>query len=80
MSQPNTRHLRKLRTQGVLPADVNKLLEALRILDRSVVEISMRIYKVPRRHRAVMRKQHRILHDTIRRRLPQFLSTTRNAS
>ncbi len=70
MRQPEIPHLRKLLAQGIRPGDVDKLLEAIRALDRNVVEISMHIYKVPSRQRAIMRKQHRRLHDTIRRRLP----------
>ena len=70
MRQPEIPHLHKLLAQGIRPGDVDKLLEAIRALDRSVVEISMHIYRVPSRQRAMMRKQHRRLHDTIRRRLP----------
>jgi hypothetical protein len=62
-----------LRSRRVRAGDVEKLLNALRALDRTVVEISMRIYKVPRRDRASMLEQHRRLHDTIRERLPRFL-------
>ncbi len=70
MRQPEIPHLRKLLAQRIRPGDVGRLLEAICALDRSVVEISMHIYKVPSRERAMMRKQHRRLHDTIRRRLP----------
>jgi hypothetical protein len=38
------------------------------------MEISMDVYKIPQRDRAAMREQHRRLHDTIRERLPRFLS------
>jgi hypothetical protein len=44
------------------------------------MEISMHMYKIPQRDRAAMREQHRRLHDTIRERLPQFLSKRRPAS
>lgn len=70
MRQPEIPHLRKLLAQGIRRGDVGELLEAIRALDRSVVEISMHIYKVPSRQRAILRKQHRRLHDIIWRRTP----------
>jgi len=73
MPRPNKQSLPELRLHGVRAADLNKLLSALRALDRTVVEISMRIYKVPRRDRAAMLKQQRCLHDMVRERLPRFL-------
>ncbi|HXY06784.1 MAG TPA: hypothetical protein VEI52_02935 [Terriglobales bacterium] len=73
MSQPNRQPWRKLRSHGGRASDVDQLLNALRVLDRIVVEISMHIYKIPRRDRAAMLEQHRCLHDTIRERLPRFL-------
>lgn len=77
MSQPNTQRPRKRRYHGNVPVtEVNKFLNAFRALDRTVVEISMHIYKVPQHHRAAMLKQHRRLHDTVRKRLPRLLYTT----
>jgi hypothetical protein len=74
MSRPNSQPWRNLRSHGIRASDLDRLLNALRALDRTVVEISMNIYKIPRRDRTAMRKQHRCLHDTIRERLPRFLS------
>ena len=37
--------------------------------DRTIVEISMKIYKVPRRDRVAMLDHHRLLHDKVRERL-----------
>jgi len=74
MSHPNSQPWRNLRSHGFRASDLDRLLNALRALDRTVVEISMPIYKVPPRDRTAMRKQHRCLHDTIRERLPRFLS------
>lgn len=54
-------------------SDVDKLLNALRTLDRIVIEISSRIYKIPPRERAAMREQNRRLHHAIREHLSQFL-------
>ena len=73
MSQRNKQPGRKFRSQSVRVSDVDKLLKALRALDRTVVEISMNVYKVPRRDRAAMLKHHRRLHDAVRERLPQYL-------
>ena len=73
MRQPNKQSCRKLRSDGIPASDLDKLLNALRALDRTVVEFSMNLYKVPRRGRAAMLEQHRRLHDIIRERLPLFL-------
>jgi len=73
MSQPNRQPWRNLPSHGVRTSDVDKLLNALRALDRIMVEISMQIYKIPRRDRAAMLEQHRCTHDTIRERLPRCL-------
>jgi len=73
MPQPNKQSMRKLRSHGVRATDLDKLLNALRALDRTVVEISMNVYKVPRRDRAAMLEQHRRLHDMVRERLPRLL-------
>jgi hypothetical protein len=48
---------------------LHKFLNALRALDRTVVEISMKIYNVPLRDRAAMLEHHRLLHDKVRERL-----------
>ena len=69
------REWRKLRALGNVAGDFDKMLKAFRALDRTVVEVSMRVYNLPRRDRAAMRKQHRRLHDTIRAGLGGFLMT-----
>jgi len=73
MPQPNRQSSRKRRSHGIRATDLDELLNALRALDRTVVEISMNVYKVPRRHRAALLEQHRRLHDMVRERLPRFL-------
>ena len=73
MAQPNRQSRRKLDSHAVRAADLDNFLNAFRALDRTVVEISMNVYKVPRRDRAAMREQHRRLHDLVRERLPRFL-------
>jgi hypothetical protein len=53
--------------------DLNKMLDILLAVDRSVVESSMRLYKVPRRDRVAMRAQIRRLHHALRECLPRLL-------
>lgn len=74
MSATNKRKWRKLRALGAVAGDFEQLLEAFRALDRTVVEISMQLYNLPRRERAALRRQHRRLHDSIRHGLPRLLS------
>jgi hypothetical protein len=69
MPQPNKNSYRKVHSRAVRATDLDKFLNALRALDRAVVEISMKIYKVPRRDRRAMLEQHRRLHDMVRERL-----------
>jgi len=52
--------------------EFEKMLEALLALDRTLVELSMRFYKIPRRHQVAMREQNRRLHTAVRARLSQF--------
>ena len=73
MSQPKKQPWRKFRSQGVRASGIDTAPQALRTLDRTVVEISMDIYKVPRRDRAAMLEQHRRLPDIVRERLPRLL-------
>jgi hypothetical protein len=73
MSRPNKQSCRKLRSDHIRATDMHKLLDAIRALDQAVVEISMKVYNVPRRDRAAMLQQHHRLHDIVRERLPLFL-------
>ena len=66
MPQPNKHSWRKARSRNTRPTDLDKFLSLLRSADRTVVEMSMRIYKVPRRDRAAMLEHHRRLHDVVR--------------
>jgi len=45
---------------------LNTLLDNLLTLDRRLVELSMRLYKVPVRERSRMRAQNRRLHRAVR--------------
>jgi hypothetical protein len=53
--------------------ELYKLLEILSACDRGVVEFSMGLYNVPRRERALMRRQNRRLHRALKACLPQLL-------
>ena len=79
MSQPYKQRSHNLRSHSVRVRDVHRLFNALRSLDRTAVEISMEIYRVPPRDRAVMFRLHRRLHDTIRQGLPRFLHRPQSA-
>lgn len=69
MPQPNKNSCPKLRSRSSRARGLDKLLNQLRALDRTVVEISMKIYNVPPRDRPAMLEQHRRLHDLVRNRL-----------
>jgi len=73
MGQLTKREWRKLRAVSAVAGDFDKMLKAFRALDRTVIEISMHVYNLPRRERAAMRKIHRRLHDMIRAGFPRFL-------
>jgi len=47
-----------------------QMLDVLLALDRMVIEVSMRVYNLPRRDRSVMREQNRRLHDAVREHVP----------
>ena len=67
------RKWRKPPTPKLHRAEIDKLLEILSACDRGVVEFSMGLYNVPRRDRAIMRRQNRRLHRALKSYLPQLL-------
>lgn len=71
---------RKLRKGSVSAREYNQLLDVLLALDRTVVELSMHAYNVPRNHQAAMREQNRRLHNAVRERVPRFLSRRASSS
>ena len=72
MYQPHKQPSQSLSSHSGGARNVDRLFTVLRELDRTVVEISMHIYKIPPRDRAVMLKLHGRLHDSIRQGLPRF--------
>jgi hypothetical protein len=45
-----------------------------------LVEVSMRLYNLPRHEQSAMRKQNRRLHRTVREHLPRLLKSSRRQS
>lgn len=78
MTSQNKREWHKLRSQVLSQRDPNEMLDVLLALDRMLVEVSMRLYKVPRRDRFAMRKHNRRLHDAVRQHLPRLLTPSRS--
>ena len=78
MTSHNKREARKLRSQTLSQHDPKEMLDVLLALDRMLVEVSMRLYKVPRRDRFTMRAQNRRLHDAVRQHLPRLLKPSRS--
>jgi hypothetical protein len=70
MTQQDKKKWRDLRNRVISESDPHKLLDTLLALDRIVVELSMRIYNLPRRDRLIVRKQNRSLHRAVREYLP----------
>jgi hypothetical protein len=54
------------------------MVDTLLALDRMLVEVSMRLYNVPRRDRFTMRKHNRRLHAAVRQQLPRLLTPSRS--
>jgi hypothetical protein len=73
MTRQNTSKWRKPHDQIMRRDDLNKMLDILFAFDRSMVELSMRVYNIPRRDRVAMREQNRRLHHALRDRLPRLL-------
>lgn len=69
MPQPRKQSWRTLRSRSTRAKDFDEFLNLLRSLDRTVVDMSMNIYNVPRRDRPAMLEQHRRLHDMVREQL-----------
>jgi hypothetical protein len=78
MTQQDQRKWRELRDQVTSETDRNKVLDIMLALDRMVVELSMRVYNIPRRDRFIMREQNRRLHDAVRERVPRLTEPSRS--
>lgn len=78
MAQQNERKWRALREQVIREGDPNEMLDILLALDRMVVELSLRVYKIPRGDRFLMREHNRRLHEAVRENLPRLLELSRS--
>ena len=57
--------------------DPRQMMDVLLALDRMLVEVSMRLYNLPRHEQSAMRKQNRHLHRAVREQLPHLLQSSR---
>jgi hypothetical protein len=78
MTSQSKREWGKQHTQGFNRRDPEEMMDTLLTLDRMLVEISMRLYNVPRRDRFTMRKHNRRLHAAVRQQLPRLLTPSRS--
>ncbi|SPE44203.1 hypothetical protein SBA7_300046 [Candidatus Sulfotelmatobacter sp. SbA7] len=78
MIQHDERKWCELPNQLTSESDRNQVLDILLALDRMVVELSMRVYNIPRRDRFIMRKQNRRLHAAVREHLPRLAEPSRS--
>lgn len=76
MTSQNKREWGKQRTEGLNRRDPQEMMDTLLALDRMLVEVSMRLYNVPRRDRFTMRKHNRHLHAAVRQQLPRLLTSS----
>ncbi len=58
--------------------DANEMLDVLLALDRMLVEVSMRLYNIPRSDRSTVRKHNRQLHAAVKQHLPRLLKSSRS--
>lgn len=73
MIKRGTSRWRKAQGQIMRSVDLNQMLDLLLAFDRTVVESSMRLYKIPRHDRIAMRAQNQRLHRALRESLPRLL-------
>jgi hypothetical protein len=76
MTRQNERKWREWHRRAIAASDPGEMLDMLLALDRMVVELSLRVYKVSRRERSLMREQNRRLHRAVRKHLPRLLETS----
>ena len=60
------RHQRRSTNSAIRGTDWDEMLETFLALDRVMVEVSMRLYKLPRRERSRLRGHNRRLHRAVR--------------
>jgi len=80
MTRRDKKKWTEMRNRVSRESEPNNALDILLALDRFVVELSMRVYDVPRRERSIMRKQNRRLHGAVREHLPRLLGPSQRPS
>jgi hypothetical protein len=58
----------KLRDGMISGGDSGNVLDAFQVMDRMLIEFSMRLYNIPRRQRLMLRGHNRRLHRAVRQR------------
>jgi hypothetical protein len=58
----------KLSSGLVSGSDSGKVLDAFQVMDRMLIEFSMRLYNIPRRQRMILRGDNQRLHRVVRQR------------
>ena len=58
----------KLSGGMVSGSDSGKVLDAFQVMDRMLIEFSMRLYNIPRRQRMILRGDNQRLHRVVRQR------------
>jgi hypothetical protein len=74
------REQNRVRKPNRREGDPRQMMDVLLALDRMLVEVSMRLYNLPRHEQLAMRKQNRRLHRTVRKHLPRLLKSSRRRS
>ncbi len=80
MTRRDSKKWIELRNRTGAEGESNNALDILLALDRFVVEVSMRLYNIPRRERLIVRKQNRRLHSAVRKHMLRLLGPRRNPS
>jgi hypothetical protein len=57
----------KWRGGTITGSDSGNVLDAFQVLDRMMIEFSMRLYNIPRRQRLILRGHNQRLHRAVRR-------------
>lgn len=68
MRQQGESRQREWRSRMISASDYGNVLDAFQVLDRILMEFSMRLYNVPRRERLLLRGHNQRLHRAVRQR------------
>lgn len=68
MTQGRGSKQRKLRGGMISGGDSANVLDTFQVMDRMLIEVSMRLYNIPRRQRLILRGHNQRLHRAVRQR------------